>query len=138
MAGKRKRRAGDRVIEGPMMTPMIDVVFQLLIYFIVTIKPIDISAHLDVFRPSAHSPPPESLVPPKMIQIKIFSGALLMNERSVDMQGLEGILGKLGAISKNQTVVIMCARDSEHEQLINVLDRCAKAGLDNLSVVSMN
>ena len=91
MAGKRKRRAGDRVIEGPMMTPMIDVVFQLLIYFIVTIKPIDISAHLDVFRPSAHSPPPESLVPPKMIQIKIFSGALLMNERSVDMQGLEGI-----------------------------------------------
>lgn len=138
MAGKRKKRAREQVIEGPPMTPMIDVVFQLLIYFIVTIKPIDISAHLDVFKPSAQSPPPTSAVPPKMIQIKIFSGALFMNERSVDLQGLGGILRKLGAISQTQTVVIMCARDSEHEQLIDVLDRCAQAGLNNLSVVSMN
>ena len=34
------------------MTPMIDVVFQLLIYFIVTIQPVDVLANLDVFRPS--------------------------------------------------------------------------------------
>ena len=48
------------------MTPMIDVVFQLLIYFVVTIKPVDVSAHLDVFRPAADSPPKESATPPKI------------------------------------------------------------------------
>ena len=50
MARKRKRP------EPPppelSMTPMVDVVFQLLIYFIVTIKPIDVITNLDVFRPA--------------------------------------------------------------------------------------
>ena len=32
------------------MTPMIDVVFQLLIFFIVTLQQEDILAHLDVLR----------------------------------------------------------------------------------------
>ena len=41
------------------MTPMIDVVFQLLIYFIVTIKPIDVVTNLDVFRPAPDKSAPK-------------------------------------------------------------------------------
>jgi biopolymer transport protein ExbD len=120
------------------MTAMIDVVFQLLIFFIVTMKPLDVTAHLDVFRPSADNRPRETSAPPKMIQIQIYAGALVMNGRSVDMDGLTRILDKLGSISRTQTVMILCARDSAHEQLIRVLDACAKTGLTNLSVASMN
>jgi len=56
MAKKRKgRNKGDAAkLE---MTPMIDVVFQLLIFFIVTLKQEDILSHLDVSRPA---PDPES------------------------------------------------------------------------------
>jgi biopolymer transport protein ExbD len=138
MASKHKRK---RVSQGGgdiEMTPMIDVVFQLLVYFIVTIKPVDVSAHLDVFRPAADSKPKEVTTPPKMIQIQIYQGALLMNGRSVDMDGLSRILEKLGAISTTQTVMIMCSRDSDHDSLVQVLDRCSKTGLTNLSVASMN
>jgi biopolymer transport protein ExbD len=137
VGAKRKRRSpppgGD--IE---MTPMIDVVFQLLVYFIVTIKPVDVSAHLDVFRPSAGAPPEEQTQPPKMIQIEIYPGSVSINSRSVNMETLSEILGKLGAISSTQTVMIMCAADSEHDLLIQVLDRCTEAGLSNLSVMSMD
>ena len=138
MAGKRAKRSSD--IGGEIeMTPMIDVVFQLLVYFIVTIKPVDVAAHLDVFRPAAGSPPPEETAqPPKMIRVQIFPGALVINDRSVSMRGLTGILEKLAAIKKDQTVMIMCARDSRHEDLIEVLDRCAQFGLTNLSVSSIN
>jgi len=47
---KRERAKGEAVkLE---MTPMIDVVFQLLIFFIVTLKQEDILSHLDVSRPA--------------------------------------------------------------------------------------
>ena len=139
MAAERRKRSEDTAgADRLQMTPMIDVVFQLLIYFVVTIKPMDVAAHLDVFRPSATKAPKESAEPPKMIRIEIFQGALVMNGRSVDIDGLTNILEKLAGISKSQTVMIMCARDSEHDQLIQVLDRCAKTGMNNLSVLSMN
>jgi len=136
MAYRRKKQPVESSEIG--MTAMIDVVFQLLVYFIVTMKPVDVAAHLDVFRPSATTPPEEVKQPPRMIRIQIFKGALVMNDRSVDIARLGDVLRKLGAISETQTVMIMCARDSEHDKLIQVLDRCSKARLTNLSVVSMN
>ena len=137
MAEKRRRRTESRGGELEM-TPMIDVVFQLLIYFVVTIKPMDIAAHLDVNRPAAKAATEQNVTPPKMIRIQIFREGLIMNDRTVTVQTMTEILQKLAAISTTQTVMIMCARDSEHDMLIQVLDRCAKVGMQNLSVVSMN
>ena len=58
MARARKRPEGAQAeLE---MTPMIDVVFQLLIYFIVTTKPVDVITNLDVFRPAPDPNAPSS------------------------------------------------------------------------------
>lgn len=139
MAGKepRRKRKKDEGAEIPM-TPMIDVVFQLLIYFVFTMKPIDVSAHLDVFRPSKGEARDDQVEKPQMIKVEIFPGTILMNQSAVDIPGLTRILGKLAAISTEQTVIILCARDSKHSDLVAVLDACAKVGLTNLSVGSMN
>lgn len=136
--GWRKKKSATMEGADIEMTPMIDVVFQLLIYFVVTIQPVDLSAHLDVFRPAAGAPPKDSETPPKMIQLQIHRDALIMNGRSVDMSSLIRILERLAEISKTQTVLIACARDSQHDQLVTVLNHCARVGLDNLSVTSMN
>lgn len=120
------------------MTPMIDVVFQLLIYFLVTIKPIDVIAHLDVFRPSPEAKQEKPEQPPKMIRIAIFPDGFTINDRAVPLSELDRLLGKLAAIDTTQTILIMCTADSPHKGLIQVLDLCAKTGLVNLSVVSMN
>jgi biopolymer transport protein ExbD len=138
MPGKRKSRRTPAPEVGIEMTPMIDVVFQLLIYFIVTITPVDVAAHLDVFRPAAGRPPPEETTKPKMIQIDIYNGAITMNGASVNMDRLASTLSKLAAISTDQTVMIRCARDSKHRVLVEVLDACARTGMTNLSVASMN
>ncbi len=135
--GWRKDKSGDMEGAEIEMTPMIDVVFQLLIYFVVTIQPVDISAHLDVFRPAAGAPPPEIEEPPRMIRIEIHRQALVINGRSVDMPSLQHILGRLAEASQSQTVVISAARDSRHEQLVDVLNHCARVGMHNLSVTTM-
>jgi biopolymer transport protein ExbD len=135
MAKKRSPRKNIESGEIPM-TPMIDVVFQLLIYFILTIKPVDVSAHLDVFSPSTKSAPSDQK-PPEMLKVEIYQGAILMNGTGLDMAGLTKILGKLAAINPKQTVMILCSLDSRHNDLVEVLDACAKVGLTNLSVGSM-
>ncbi len=134
----KKKKSG--MMEGAEveMTPMIDVVFQLLIYFVVTIQPVDVSARLDAFRPAAGTPPPDSETPPRMIQIQIHRDALIMNGRSVDMASLISILERLAEISRTQTVLISCSRESRHEQLVQILNHCARVGLNNLSVTSLN
>ncbi len=138
MARKRKRNLGGDAGE-LNMTAMIDVVFQLLIFFLVTQKPIDTMANLDVFRPSPTPPKDEVQTPPNMIRIQVLpSGVITINDRTVGHSELEMLLGKLAGLSQNQTIMILCSAQSRHEDLVRVLDLCAKTGLVNLSVVSIN
>lgn len=117
------------------MTPMIDVVFQLLIYFLVTIQPRDVLAHLDVFRPSPDTRQQQQ-EKPKMIRIVVFPDGYTINDRPVESDELDRLLTRLAAIDPNQTILITCTAASHHERLIKVLDLCAKNKLTNLSVVS--
>jgi biopolymer transport protein ExbD len=134
----RERRKSDMPPADLPMTPMIDVVFQLLIYFLVTIKPRDVVAHLDVFRPSPEARQEQPQTPPKMIRVTIFPDGFTINDRSVELNELDGLLAKLASIDKGQTILILCTAESRHEKLVQVLDLCAKSGLVNLSVVSTN
>ena len=118
------------------MTPMIDCVFQLLIFFIISLKPEDIIAHLDVNRPS---PDPSAKVEKEneLLQIGVFADGFTLNDRIISYPTLESMLKRLAGLSKSQTVVIKCALESPHARLIQVLDLCSKVGLKSLSVMSM-
>ncbi len=133
----KKKKIGGTAAELEM-TPMIDVVFQLLIYFIVTMKPMDISAHLDVFSPSAPQAPADPTQIPDMIRIMIDADGLVINDRVVSVANMRIILQSLASYSTEQTIMIHCAADSKHSQLVEVLDACARVGLHNLSIVTMN
>lgn len=118
------------------MTPMIDCVFQLLIFFIISLKPEDIIAHLDVNRPA-----PDSRVvvetPVDLIQIGVFADGYTLNNRAMRPETLQRMLRKLAGLSRTQTILIKCAPDSPHEKLIEILDTCSLVGLENLSVMSL-
>ena len=142
MAKKKRKRTkgGAAKLE---MTPMIDVVFQLLIFFIVTLKVEDILSHLDISRPA-----PESARPPEdkiedLLEILVYNERKLGGEgfslrgRKVSLRTLERQLTKLASYSKNISVIIKCTGDSPHANLVKLLDICAKAELKNLSVFSM-
>lgn len=136
MARQRSKRSAD---SGDLnMTAMIDVVFQLLIFFLVTQKPQDTLANLDVFRPSPEKKQEQMQTPPKMIRVQIFPDGFTINDRPVGLAELDGLLSKLASIDTKQTIMIMAAASSKHADLIRVLDLCAKSGLSNLSVVSTN
>jgi biopolymer transport protein ExbD len=137
---RRRRQCEEAAIE-VSMTPMIDVVFQLLIYFLVTFSTPDVLAHLDISRPAPDKTQTEQRTPPKMIRVNVYAeggreNGYSLNGRTVSFRELASILNRLAGFSRNQTVLITCAGGSEHAKLIGVLDICAESGLSKISVVS--
>lgn len=134
MARERKR---PEMASGQLeMTPMIDVVFQLLIYFIVTIKPIDVVTNLDVFRPAPDKNAPKDVKPPQLIRVGVYQDGYTINENPISLDGLNTALSRMASIDAGQTIMITVSAVSEHGMLVRALDLCAKNGLKSLSVVS--
>ena len=123
------------------MTPMIDVVFQLLIFFIVTLKQEDILSHLDVSRPAPDpdTTPEEQLDDLLTIEVGrngwVLNGSPYMGKRG--LAALDRSLTRLASYSKSASVIIKCTGDSPHSKLVQLLNICAREGMTNLSVFSM-
>ena len=136
------KRKGNRRFAGTdtdmelSMTPMIDVVFQLLIYFLVTFSTADLLAHLDVSRPAPDAAQTKPQPPAGMIRVAVLPGGYAINGRAMAAAEVASMLQRLARVSTNQTVLVTCDDRSLHGRLIQVLDRCAENGLSKISVMS--
>ena len=131
MARTRKRQ--DLKIEELNMTPMIDVVFQLMIYFVLTFEVPKAFSSLSVYRPAGRGPGG----PPPAIRIVVAHNAYSYNDTRTDLSGLSDVLVQLADIDKTQNIVIQCTMDSIQQELVSVLDICARAGLQKISVLTL-
>ena len=126
------------------MTPMIDVVFELIIFFVVTIKQEDLFTKLNCNRP-APSPPTESV--PKdepNVTIEIGrrydgspQGVILYNKREVKRTELDAALREIAKVKKTTPIIVKCAEDSPHKALVDVLDICYHNELFSVSVFTL-
>jgi len=132
----RKSRRSDAKAGELNLTAMIDVAFQLLSFFIITVHPVDVLTNLDVFRPSPEKTQIKNTTPPQVLRITVAKEGYLVNDTVVDFSRMEGFIQKMAKADPNQTVLIQCDQRAEHRKLVGALDLCAKAGLKNLSVVS--
>jgi biopolymer transport protein ExbD len=123
------------------MTPMIDVVFLLLIYFM--FLPLSQEADIGIRLPS-NTPPAENLELPSEHIIDVYpNGLILLNGAPMDslddraMSRLTRTLTRLKNSSDRAgiaTVVkIQADPDSPHQRAIDVLNACAKASIKKVS-----
>jgi biopolymer transport protein ExbD len=117
------------------MTPMIDVVFQLLIFFIVTIKQEDIYSMLSAAAPAGDETP--TTTPPNVLRIQISKTGLSLGDIPVSLALLEKRLASITETDKSVSVVLSCTGDSPHKYLVQTLDICHKLELRNLAIFSM-
>ncbi len=131
---KRNRNKGDEVeLE---MTPMIDVVFQLLIFFIVTLKQEDILSQLEVLRPA---PDPTATETDNIEPITILVGrtGFVYRGTPVTEAQLNASIERIARYNPNAMVMVKCTLDSEHKWLVKALDICERNNMHKLSVFSM-
>ena len=129
----RRRRSGSDVGEAGEvnLTPMLDVVFIMLIFFIVTTSFIRESG-VEIQRPesSATSPQPDAQV---MVAITP-EGAVWVDGKPVDLHRVGGKVADL--VSGEGSVVIQADRESTTGLLIEVMDRIREAGVEQVAVAA--
>lgn len=136
LRSKKRRFNGGREEIELSMTPMIDVVFQLLIYFLVTFSTSDLLAFLDVSRPATDSAQLDTNRSADMIRVAVMPEGFAINGRNVSSEELGAMLARLASVSTEQTVLVVCDDDAFHGRLIQALDMCASCGLNRISVMS--
>ena len=132
----RKRRGGSFNAGELNLTAMIDVAFQLLSFFIITSRPMDVLTNLDVSRPAPDKVVTKDQDQP-MIRISVFVDGYQINDKNVNWNTLSSLMAKLAEMSRTQTILISSVADAPHESLIRVIDLCTQVGLKNVSVMSL-
>ena len=118
---------------GVNLTPLIDVVFILLIFFIVTSSFVK-EAGIDVNRPSAKTALRKEL---GNIMIAITKdGNVWIDKRQVDLRSVRANVERLHAENPEGTVVIVADKDSRMGLMVEVMDQVRLAGVTNIAVAA--
>ena len=112
---------------------MLDVVFIMLIFFIVTASFIKESG-IDINRPEAAT---AELKERGNILVAISdTGQVWIDRRQVDMRAVRANIERLHAENPQGAVVIQADRDSKHGLLVHVMDAARLAGVANVSIAA--
>lgn len=113
------------------MTPMLDIVFIMLIFFIVTTSFIKESA-VDLSRPSNsrdNPNPPDN--PPQVVIISIDdTSTVTMDDRIIDPQAVSANVEAKLAEDPRSPVLIRVHPDAKNEVMITALDQTRNAGIE--------
>ena len=115
------------------LTPMLDVVFIMLIFFIVTASFVK-EAGIDVTRPAAETAA-------KQDKANIFialspAGEIWIDRKNVPPSQLKATLEKLKAEHPQGSVIIQADKDSRSKQLMQVMDAARDAGIGEIAVAT--
>jgi len=115
------------------MTPMIDIVFILLIFFIVTTSFVK-ETGVEVNRPSADTAVRQER---GSILIAITAkGDIWMENRPVDVRAIRANVERAYAENPEAAVVITADKSSTTGLLIQVMDQVRLAGVSNISIAA--
>ncbi|ASG65330.1 MULTISPECIES: ExbD/TolR family protein [Idiomarina] len=130
MARNRNREEEDASID---MTPMLDIVFIMLIFFIVTTSFVK-EAGIQVNKPEANQANKE---PSANIFIAIRdTGEIWMDKRQVDVKRVAANLERMLAEQPTDLVVIQADKEAEHGRVVEVMDQIKEAGIDKISIAA--
>ncbi|MDC8830001.1 ExbD/TolR family protein [Alteromonas gilva] len=115
------------------MTPMLDVVFIMLIFFIVTASFVK-EAGIDVNRPEAATAVKKDRA---NVLIAISDkGEIWINKRRIDVRAVQANIERLHAENPQGTVVIQADKKATTDTLIKVMDASRAAGVYDVSIAA--
>lgn len=119
------------------LTPLIDVVFLLLIFFLVTSEFEDEERRLDIVLPSATSAVPMTAKPREIIVDIDDEGTVYVGGKPTSLTDLQIVLeSAVDTNPTNQTVVIRADRSATFQPVVSVMDVCNKTGISDYSVTT--
>lgn len=121
------------------LAPLLDCIFLLLIFFMVTTTfKIDSADHLDIplnVPRVASDEQSNSTQQPKTLTISVSrNGEYFLNSVRCELQDLHRILRKDSAENHTREIILIGDREASFDQVAQVMDLCHLLGLTNVSV----
>lgn len=143
---KRNRRGGGEEVE-MQMGPMIDMVFLLLVFFMVTAKPIKQEGDINIGLPGKVEQS-EAIDIPDELRIQIqSSGQVVMNDLAYDGPGSQQLPQLVGVLkrfqeaaeaNKSKAMVTLAPEPAvKHQRIVDVLNACAIAEIKGVTFDSV-
>jgi biopolymer transport protein ExbD len=129
---RNQRRIGQEEEENEInLTPMLDVVFIMLIFFIVTASFIK-EAGIDVNRPLAATADTQQ---DAAILVAISEAdEIWIDRKQVDPRGVRAVIERLRAENPKGSMVIQADEESTNEVLTIVMEAAKQAGVSNVAI----
>jgi biopolymer transport protein ExbD len=115
------------------LTPMLDVVFIMLIFFIVTASFVK-EAGIDVNRPGASTA--ERKEKGNILVAISADNEIWIDRRQVDPRALRANIERMHAENPLGAVVIQADEESKNKLLVQVMDAARSAGVENVSIAA--
>ena len=141
---RRRRKQTDELVE-MQMGPMIDMVFLLLVFFMVTAKPVDPENDIKMTLPGTVAQEESVDLPDEQRIVIGQKGEVFLNELQYDRDsrtgdGLPELVGTLSRLrqaaeaSRSAVLVTLSPHDDvPHQRIVDVLDACAESGVDGIT-----
>ena len=118
------------------LTPMIDVVIQLVIFFMVGTQFVDNERKIDIALPQVSQSAPLTETPDEIVVNVTKEGDISIGPKTVSAIELKSQLEEAKRRYAKQAVVIRGDMDCIYQQVMTVVDICKQAGIDNLQVAT--
>ena len=129
----RKRAAEEAEIN---ITPMLDIVFIMLIFFIVTTSFVK-ELGVDLDRPS--NAPVKEEKRSEVIPVRIeANGQIFVEDRLVNVEAVRANIVTGLASKPNATVVVIADRDADSGYIVTVVDQARVAGASKVSLAAVS
>ena len=129
----RRRRSRQEEESEVNLTPMLDVVFIMLIFFIVTASFVK-EAGIDISRPPAATA--ERKERGNILIAITNNDQIWIDRRQVDPRALRANIERLHAENPQGSVIIQADIESKNGLLVQVMDAARLAGVNNVSLAA--
>ena len=113
------------------LTPLFDVVFLLLIFFMVSTEFIDFKRQMDISLPSSKSSAPSEVLEPVKVELTI-DRKIFLNGEKINLKEFESALSKISASKKS--AIIRADKNLPYGNVIKVMGMLQSAKILDIGV----
>ncbi len=121
---------------GLNLTPMIDIVFLLIIFFMVGARFTEEDTEYEVELPTVSEAQPLTSLPDELVINIMLDGKVIVKGKELTMEELESILVEARKNYSEQSVLVRGAGEGTFQNVMSVLEICNRAKISNVSLAN--
>jgi biopolymer transport protein ExbD len=129
---KNRKQVEDSALD---LTPMMDIVFIMLIFFIVTTSFVK-ETGVDINRPNAETA--ERDEKGKILVAITQNNEIWIDKRRIDLKAVRANIERLKIEYPEGSVIIQADKESRSGLLVETMDQIRLAGVQNISIAAKN